>query len=82
MNASELMAVAAARMILADLDWQELVTMNLCMAMDSDPRTRQGYDKAKGLFTIISSDGIPRAHDLVKMATRREIAERTEGATP
>ena len=55
----------------------ELITMNLCAQLGTDPRPCMGYGKAAALFTDYNLDGVPIVHEEVKRAmalmTRKRI---------
>lgn len=79
MKKPEQMIVAAVRAITSELKTSELVGVNLCMQLGSDPRYLAYYDKVAVLFDSKDSDGIPVAHDLTRRAVFMAVKQRIEG---
>lgn len=58
------------------LNDDELAAMNICVQLGTDPRKAMGYEKAKPLFTSVTHDGIPQAHDLTKQCMASIVMDR------
>jgi hypothetical protein len=66
---------AAANVAISDLSDDELVTLNLVAALDTDPRQTQCWPNAEPLFTELVG-GVPRLHAETKRAIAAAVNRR------
>jgi len=66
----------AAKMVLEKLNDDELVGLQLCVALDTDPRQASWWDRAEPMFTGKKVGGAPLMHDIVRRAVSQEVVDR------
>ena len=76
MDNIELIAIAVANITIDNLTDDELLALNICAQLDTDPRQVMGYERlGHALFTDNSST-YPRVHDLTRQALSMAMDER------